>query len=78
MNQTATQDLLVKFLYHETTAAENRLVRQGIEEDILLREEFLGLQKAFRRLPKVRFSAPPKALQAILQFSKQGNLESPF
>ena len=75
MNETCTHDLLIKFLYHETTPAENRLIHRELKEDYLLREEFSSLQKAFRRLPRVRFSASPKALNAVLQFSQQSALE---
>ncbi len=75
MNQTCTTDLLVKFLYHETSAGEAREIREGIEDDLLLREEYNGLEKAFRQLPKVKFSASPKSIRKILDYSRQTNFK---
>lgn len=75
MNQTCTTDLLVKFLYQETTAREAREIREGIDDDLLLREEFKGLEKAYRQLPKVKFSASQESLRKVLEYSRQTALE---
>ncbi|MFZ4559513.1 MAG: hypothetical protein ACOYOD_04885 [Saprospiraceae bacterium] len=77
MDRTCTPNSLVKFMYHETSAAESQMVREAMEDDLLLREEFSRLQWAYRQLPKVRFNAPPKALQAVLQYSRLA-LENQF
>lgn len=71
MNQTCTPDLLVKWLYEETTLEEAMEAQGIIEDDLLMREEFQGLQKAYQMLPKVKFNASPRSLEAILQYSRQ-------
>lgn len=71
MNQTCTPDLFIKWLYGETTAEEAAEAQAIIEDDLLMREEFEGLKKAYRMLPKVKFNASPEALEAILEYSRQ-------
>lgn len=71
MNQTCTPDLFIKWLYGETTAEEAVEAQAIIEDDLLMREEFEGLQKAYRMLPKVKFNASPEALEAILEYSRR-------
>jgi len=71
MNQTCTPDLFVKWLYGETTAQEAVEAREIIEDDLLMREEFEDLQKAYRMLPKAMFNAAPETLEAILEYSRR-------
>lgn len=70
MHQTCTPDLFVKWLYGEATAAEAAEAKEIIKDDLLMREEFEGLKKAYRMLPKVRFNAAPETLEAILEYSR--------
>ncbi|HOY15717.1 MAG TPA: hypothetical protein PLC89_00425 [Haliscomenobacter sp.] len=63
--------MLVKYLYQETSAAETLAVSEALQENVLLREEYLDLRKAYDQLPKVKFNAKPSTLQNILQYSKR-------
>ena len=71
MDQTFTQNMLVKYLYQETSATETLAVSEALQENVLLREEYLDLRKAYDQLPKVKFNAKPSTLQNILQYSKR-------
>ncbi|MEY4135291.1 MAG: hypothetical protein ACOYOO_03390 [Saprospiraceae bacterium] len=71
MHQTCTPDLFVKWLYGELTPEEAREAKAIIQHDVLMREEFQALQKAYRMLPKATFSASPKTIEAVLRYSKQ-------
>ena len=71
MDQTFTQNMLVKYLYQETSAAETLAVSEALQENVLLREEYLDLRKDYDHLPKVNFNAKPSTLQNILQYSKR-------
>jgi hypothetical protein len=70
MDQTFTQDMLIKYLYQETSVAETLAVREALQDNILLREEYTELRKAYEQLPKVKFNAKVSTLQNILQYSK--------
>jgi hypothetical protein len=71
MDQTSTQTKLIKYLYQETSAAETLAIREALQENILLREEYFELRKAYDQLPKVKFNAKPSTLQNVLQYSKR-------
>ena len=71
MDQTFTQNKLIKYLYQETSAAETLAVSEALQENVLLREEYFELRKAYDQLPKVKFNAKPSTLQNILQYSKR-------
>lgn len=70
MDQAFTQDMLIKYLYQETSAVETLAVRKALQENVLLREEYNDLRKAYEQLPKVKFNAKGSTLQNILQYSK--------
>jgi|NOAtaT_7_FD_contig_21_4707069_length_888_multi_14_in_0_out_0_1 hypothetical protein len=76
MHQTCTPDLFVKWLYGEVTAEEVTEAKAIIQHDVLMREEFQELRKAYRMLPKAQFSASPKTLEAILRYSKQSRSQN--
>lgn len=71
MDQAFTQDMLIKYLYQETSAVETLAVRKALQENILLREEYNDLRKAYEQLPQVKFNAKGSTLQNILQYSKR-------
>lgn len=78
MQQNFTPTLLIKYLYKETTASETIAIREALEQDLLLREEFQVLQQAQRQLPKVQFYPKVSTLQSILQHSRQTALEKHY
>ncbi len=62
MDQTFTQDMLIKYLYQETSTAETLAVREALQDNLLLREEYRELRKAYEQLPKVKFNAKVSTL----------------
>lgn len=75
MQQNFTTELLVKYLYHETTAAERHAINEELINNYLLREEFSELMFAFQQLPKVKFNPSKNSVQSILDYSKATALE---
>lgn len=75
MQQNFTSELLVKYLYHETTPAERRAINEELIDNYLLREEFSELLYAFQQLPKVKFEPSKTSIQNILNYSKATALE---
>ncbi len=75
MQQNFTTELLVKYLYHETTPSERHAINQELINNFMLREEFSELLFAFQQLPKVKFKPSKTSVQNILNYSKETALE---
>ncbi len=75
MEQTFTKSTLVKYLYGETSAVETIAIREALQENILLREKYEELRRAYDQLPRVKFNAKSATLQNILDYSKRTALE---
>ncbi len=75
MQQNFTSELLVKYLYHETTAAERHAINEELISNFLLREEFSELFYAYRQLPKVKFEPAKTSIHNILSYSKETAME---
>ncbi len=75
MQQNFTTELLVKYLYHETTAAEKQAINEELINNYLLREEFSELLFAYKQLPKVKFNPSKTSIQSIMDYSKESALE---
>jgi hypothetical protein len=75
MEQTFTQSSLIKYLYQETSAAETIAIREALQDDILLREKYEELRRAYEQLPGVKFSPKQATLQKILEYSKSSALQ---
>jgi len=71
MLQNFTSELLVKYLYHETTVAEKRAINEELIADFMLRERYTELLVAKQQLPKVQFKPTKKSVQNILNYSKR-------
>ena len=71
MDKTSTQNALISFLYHETTASESLNFCQILDIDNELSNEFQQLSTAYRNLPKAQFNPSTTALQSILKYSQQ-------
>ena len=70
MEQNFTQNLLVKYIYNETTAAEKLHVEEAMNENFELYEEYEALYEAYVGLPKVKFAPSADAISTILNYSK--------
>ncbi|MEM1322576.1 MAG: hypothetical protein AAGG75_20090 [Bacteroidota bacterium] len=77
MKQKFTQNLLVRYLYKETTAAETMMVADALYEDRRLYEQFEDLLESKNQLPEVRFTPSASAIQNILRYSEQSAVETP-
>jgi hypothetical protein len=71
MTQPFTPELLVKFLYKETTASETLAVNEALYNDPGLQAEYENLRQAERHLPKVKFQPSSNTLQNILRYSER-------
>lgn len=76
MKQSFTMNNLVRFLYKEGSAAENRELAQQLNGDPVLREDFRVLQTAKRQLPRVTFMPSRRALQNVLDYSRETAVET--
>ena len=73
MKQSFTQNLLVKYIYNETTAAEKLYVEEALNDNFELYEEYEALYEAYIGLPKVKFSPSPDTISNILSYSRQSS-----
>ena len=70
MEKISTNFDLIRSLYNETTASENRTLNQYLAENAELRTEYNMLRDAKNALPKVLFNPSESALDRILAFSR--------
>ena len=75
MTQPFTPELLVKFLYKETTASETLAVNEALYKDPELQSEYESLKQAHAYLPNVKFKPSSNTLQKILRYSEQTAVE---
>lgn len=75
MTQPFTPELLIKFLYKETTASETLAVSEALYNDPELMAEYENIQQAHQYLPKVKFRPSVGALRNILSYSEQTAVE---
>lgn len=75
MQQPFTPELLVKFLYRETSASETLAVSEALHRDPVLRAEYDRLLEGYQQLPRVTFRPSPDAVRNILTYSEQTALE---
>ena len=73
MKQSFTKNLLVKYIYNETSTAERLNIEAALNEDFELYEEYVALYEAYINLPKVKFTPSPKSISNILSYSKESN-----
>ena len=73
MKQSFTQNLLVKYIYNETTIAEKFYVEEALNDDFKLYEDYEALYVAYTGLPKAKFSPSPDTISNILSYSKQSS-----
>ena len=76
MKKNFTPDQLIQFLYHETSASETLAIREELQRDTVLRQEFKALNSAYQQLPKVTFSPKGSSIQNILRYSEMTAQES--
>jgi hypothetical protein len=70
MEKISTNFDLIRSLYNETSANENRALTQELAENAELKAEYIMLREAKNALPKVLFNPSESALDRILAFSR--------
>lgn len=70
MDQSYTNDLLIKYIYSETDIAEKFEIENAIENDSTLNRAFLRLYFAYKSLPKVLFRPSERVINNLLLFSR--------
>jgi cell shape-determining protein MreC len=70
MEKISTNFDLIRSLYNETSANENRALKQELAENSELKAEYNMLREAKNALPKVLFNPSESALDRILAFSR--------
>lgn len=64
-----TPELLVRYIYRETTTSETLAIMDSLQDNYALREEYNTLYKAYKELPNVRFNPAKGCLKKILNYS---------
>ncbi len=70
MKNAFTPNDLVRFIYHEVTAAEETLIKQHIAENREVSEEFLLLMDAVKQL-EVNLEPSESSMNIILAYSRE-------
>jgi len=78
MKHNYTNNLLLKYLYGETSILLKLEVENAIQEDDQVKERFQELQKGYKMFPKVSFYPSDKTMNAILNFSNKQVLNTSF
>ena len=69
MEQTYTDDSLIRLIYGETSIPERFEMEYAIENDSNLRATFQRLYWAYKSLPKVLFRPSQRVMRDILMYS---------
>lgn len=69
METNYTSNLLLKYLYRETSITQTLEIEHSIENDKETRDYFLRLKAGYKKLPKVQFYPKDKTLSNILSYS---------
>lgn len=75
MKQNFTPEDLMAYLYDETSLAQRLATQDALRRDPVLAQELEQLRRSKRRFPKVKFTAPKRSLQSILNYSRSTALE---
>jgi hypothetical protein len=70
MIKTFTQDDLIRFLYRETSEAENLELKRALKQDAELALQFSELQATIQKLDDTLIEPSEKAITSILNYSK--------
>lgn len=75
MQKKTSQDLLVKYVYHELSPAEKETLQLQIHQDPLLEDRFYEFVDMKRKLEKAELIPSKKSVNKILSFSKAYQVE---
>jgi len=75
MEHNYTEQKLIQLIYGESDIFERLEMEHSLENDLCLRENYDELYKAYRSLPKVKFSPLTSSINNILSYGS-GRLEA--
>jgi hypothetical protein len=75
MKQNFTPEDLVAYLYTEISIAQRLTIQDALRRDPVLSLELEQLRMSKRQFPKVKFTAPKRSLQSIMNYSRSTALE---
>ncbi len=78
MKQDYTFRFLLKYLYGETTILQKLEIENAIQEDCTTASTYVELKKGYDKFPKVSFYPSADTINAVLNYSKQGQLNPGF
>jgi len=78
MKQTFTKEDLMAYLYSEMSVSRRFAFEENLAADPLLANELAEMKKAKQQFPQVKFNAPKRSLQSILNYSRSTALEGQF
>lgn len=70
MEQDYTSNVLIKYLYRETSLTETLEIENAISEDSKVKAEYQRLKNGYARFPKVKFYPTDKTISNILTHSR--------
>lgn len=75
MKQNSTPEDLMAYLYAEASIAQRLTIQDALHRDPVLALELEQLRRSKQQFPKVKFTAPKRSLQNILNYSRSTALE---
>ena len=78
MKHNYTNNLLLKYLYNETSVLLKLEVENAINEDNQVRESYKELEKGYKMFPKVSFYPSDDTMSTILNYSQKQVLNTSF
>ncbi len=75
MKHDFTPELLIKYIYKETTAAESLAISEAISNNWQVYELYEELKQSYLQLPKVQFDPSYTCIQQILAHSAHTAVE---
>ncbi len=71
MKHHSTSNVLVQYLYGETSVLRKLEVENAIQEDQSINRSYETLRKGYKLLPKVSFYPSDDVLDAVVNYSKR-------
>ena len=76
MIKTSTENELIRFLYKESSQNKQIEINRALIEDEDLQEDLFSFNALIEKLNKITINAPQRAINKILAYARQSNMES--
>jgi hypothetical protein len=67
--QTVNTEDLIQFIYNETSPSQNLLIKEALEQNWNLREEYEQLKHTIEEVKGLSFSPDAKTIENILKYA---------